>query len=278
MNRQQLHAWIKLELVGLPNGSQSRLLCPQCRGGSQREKSLSVTRDGGQLKYLCHRAQCPTRGVVDTMSQICKPSVVSSITVLKKDWMEEALTPHLCKLMSTTIGLNESELAEVKVLVPPDRLVLPVQLLDGSSTGAVHRKYDWLNPYVPGAKALNKVLDPAAPWIHFPKRTRDTYIDTLVLVEDVISAMKVSRVRPCASLMGTHLSDKVLRYLIEIGVQHLHIALDDDATNKAVAMRDRVGLHFTSCRVIILDKDAKDMNDTELQQTFGELSTKENAP
>src|SRR5579863_8096187 len=55
---------ILLRAEDLALGTTRTTECPVCRGGSSRERSFNVTRQYGQVAYLCHRASCGFRGYV----------------------------------------------------------------------------------------------------------------------------------------------------------------------------------------------------------------------
>ena len=51
---------------------------------------------------------------------------------------------------------------------------------------------------------------------------------SVVIVEDALSCIRVGRHLPCIALMGTHLSDIMLSYLIAKRFKHFIVFLDDD--------------------------------------------------
>ena len=59
----------------------------------------------------------------------------------------------------------------------------------------------------------------------------------IVIVEDALSAIRVGRHLPCMALLGTHLSDIMLAYLVEKGFDNFLVFLDDD--NPAVKFRQQ---------------------------------------
>lgn len=60
----------------------------------------------------------------------------------------------------------------------------------------------------------------------------------VVLVEDALSCIKVGKHLPCIALMGTHLSDVVLAYLIKRGFDEFNVFLDDDNTEVRIRQQD----------------------------------------
>jgi hypothetical protein len=78
----------------------------------------------------------------------------------------------------------------------------------------------------------------------------------LIVVEDVVSGLKVSKLSPAASLMGTGLTfDKV----VELGgiSDNIVVALDLDATEKARALVSRYSFILPQVKLLCLRRDMK---------------------
>jgi hypothetical protein len=85
-----------------------------------------------------------------------------------------------------------------------------------------------------------------------------------VIVEDIPSAIKASRLKPAVALMGTHLNDKQAN-LIRSLYSKVIFALDEDATNKSVKLANKYRLYFDEVAVLPLAKDIKDTSYEELE-------------
>lgn len=92
--------------------------------------------------------------------------------------------------------------------------------------------------------------------------------DSLLLVEDQLSAIKASQYVNSVSLLGTHFSPEFLTelraFLESAGgkrIKHIYLALDKDAFAKAIGMVIALRAHTKNIPVHImkLDKDIKDM-------------------
>ena len=60
-----MHEEIKDMALSMPDNSTSNgMVCPNCSGGNSGDRSLSVTKDGGLIKFICYRASCNYRGVI----------------------------------------------------------------------------------------------------------------------------------------------------------------------------------------------------------------------
>ena len=79
--------------------------------------------------------------------------------------------------------------------------------------------------------------------------------DALVLVEDQVSAIKVSKVQYCAALMGTNLSDQGIKQLMTLGIKKVILMLDgDDAGLKAsMKLQRELSAHFI-VKPVLLEK------------------------
>lgn len=91
--------------------------------------------------------------------------------------------------------------------------------------------------------------------------------DTIILVEDVLSAIKISRLQKyCSSpLLGSSLSSDFEKKLVE-NYKTIYIWLDRDKAVNAIKIKNRLkGLGVTS-RVIITPKDPKEYSNKEIEQ------------
>lgn len=224
---------------------RGRIVCPICHGGSTNERSMLV--DTNQHWAKCYRASCgATSGRVRTGTLVDKdfrmpmlddpanPGVLASMPALYRN------------RFSTTLGTVHS------------RVAMPV--LDYSSIvqGYMLRSYTGMYP-----KVID-VLPSTYPRLHFPlRRTAD---NICAIVEDIPSAEALSTEVNCISLLGTDLTMQKIEYLLGTHDQryrNLVICLDPDATAKAYRLaRQVLSIRVTACA---LDKDPKDMQDSELR-------------
>ena len=87
--------------------------------------------------------------------------------------------------------------------------------------------------------------------------------DTVVLVEDQVSAARMAKHVTSVALLGCHLNDTLLQFLAK-HTKHLKIALDYDALDKAVKMAAQVSPLFQSVAVWSLPIDIKNMDEETL--------------
>lgn len=221
----------------LTNG-QVRMACPVCRA---KEKSLVVTIQDGHAKWICHRASCQQAG---------QHSVGTQLTSRKQ---EKPYYKH----------------TERQVPPPPMALYQPRQVKDnqGNSRGFVYRRRTSTDKSYP--KDLNQI---DSDWckLHFPSPINS---NAVILVEDIISANKMNPHFPCVALLGVHLSEAKLDYLLTQGISHVIIALDNDATRQAIRIARRFCI---STSILPLLVDLKDDTEEHLEEIAIMLRNKYN--
>lgn len=86
------------------------------------------------------------------------------------------------------------------------------------------------------------------------------------LVEDMLSRQRLHEAgERCLCLLGTHIHDGTISVVQEVWPDaHIMLALDKDATAKALAWKTKIGYLFKNFTVVPLSKDIKDMSEEEL--------------
>jgi hypothetical protein len=94
---------------------------------------------------------------------------------------------------------------------------------------------------------------------------------SLVLVEDIISAIKISELSPCVSLMGTRLEEKMLTLAKLYGTIYVWLDMDNHEVRKQ-AIRIKRQLETVGCKVKLLktDKDPKEYSIEEIKEILNE--------
>lgn len=114
-------------------------------------------------------------------------------------------------------------------------------------------------------KDLNEI-DRDWVMLHFPSPIRGK---ACIIVEDIPSANKVDKLFPCVALLGTHLNEEKLSYLLNLGIRHVIIALDNDATRKAIKLTRKFCINTS---ILPLQRDLKDEPEESLKRIIGELN------
>lgn len=97
-----------------------------------------------------------------------------------------------------------------------------------------------------------------------------TPTEQLVIVEDQLSAIRLSKYTSSVALMGTHLNGPRVFELLASRPTKMHLWLDADAFDKAV----KYAIQYKCFSVCKLEKDVKNLSEPELIQ----LLTKEGIP
>lgn len=86
----------------------------------------------------------------------------------------------------------------------------------------------------------------------------------IVLVEDIVSAIKVARVAPCMPLFGTTLDRRTLMRLARV-TGRVWIWLDPDAKTKAAEMAALARVFGLDVRVIVSVRDPKESDEEDIK-------------
>lgn len=261
---------IRVVASNLANEDSERMVCPWCHGGRHKEESFIITRRGGDGLFVCHRASCGLKGIV---------SLSGSPT--KREERKPPQREH--KLLCDTFALSQQTLAALR-----DRfqftapmmehyglsetkegdIIIPIYNSRGLIQGHERRvkepgkakaiRYNGLD--ADGMGWYNAVPAYGLPEEYVPKTYRDRrFIDhSIILVEDLFSAMKANAYMHSAALLGTHLSPEKAGELATMAYEHVFLALDQDATAKAAAIARRWRGILPNLRVVPLRADLKD--------------------
>lgn len=252
------------------NGTTERAICPFCDGGSTHERCFAVTRTSeAEAKYCCHRATCGRHGRLAVwgfkLEQILDNSTEE----------RESFTPRL--YTSDTGELGDEWVAELLDLyglhfVEVNRmgwreefgsgnLVVPVRSSLGVVRGVEVRRSKVQVPHVTGPKTVTyRFLE--EPWLGW---YRSITSGPTILVEDAISALKVSRHFQVVCLHGSHISLPMLLEIIGvIGSGGLVSALDKDATSKSLDFVAKWRFLAPNFRAVPLSKDLKYSSDKDI--------------
>ena len=235
--------------------------CPFC--GASHEKSFNIRRVAAGYLYICHRATCGKSGFIgDTQPANTRRDNIQNKTRAFTGFLME-LPGNLYENMYALYQIPFSVVRHQGIRYAPDidRIYIPIYDYRGYQIGELLRSVDKeRKPKV----LLNKwALTP--PCVHFPLMQPPA--DTCVLVEDYLSAIKISLADPsiisCA-LLGTHISDEIISYLKQIGVSNVIIMLDGNVWRVITGHVSRLKGIF-NCQGVYLDKD-KDPKDLSLEQ------------
>jgi len=270
--------------MDLEIGETTRAIeCPFCAVHDKEPGSFGVTRTVEGILYQCFRAKCGVKGFISSSIT----SLYGKIKDVKKDkthmftWDVSSLDAkrYRALIMNYNLTADEIETNNIKWSHERQRMLIP--LLDKWG-----RQWGWEAKVVKGAadrniykgsKSLKYQEATRSVGLHYPEDTYDdegattrTNTDCIVLVEDVFSAIRVQRHVSCVALLGTNIN---LEQVIDIASNYdkIIVALDPDATDKAIKMETKYTYYFDKFKVKQLSKDPKNMNEEELEKEFTEL-------
>lgn len=87
----------------------------------------------------------------------------------------------------------------------------------------------------------------------------------VLLVEDVVSAMRAADFIPAVALLGCNLSLEKLMEILKV-TDDIYLALDRDATGKALAFQRMYSFVAPEMKVIPLDYDLKNLADKQIEE------------
>ena len=253
-----------LEYADLSEGeTRASQECPSCHGGRTNERTLSVSRRDGSVRWFCHRSSCGFKGVSgsararpgpDTQAASCR-GLVGRQLVREGEQLPEWALDYL----SSTYYLDKAaaQRASLSWDSAQERLVLPVYNMDGENTGAVLRSLSGAKP-----KALTHTEDGAMAWY------RNWQSDLLIIVEDQLSAIRASKYMNAVALLGTNLNEERAQAIARMKFFRVLIALDKDA--RAIMMGHVIRHRgYFRLQPILIEKDLKNMTEEELVKCLG---------
>lgn len=235
--------------------------CPECGVPDK----MSITRNDEGTLYHCFRDQCSTAGFI--ANDRAAPGQHKRAKVKPPKPYERALRP-LTGLervrFAVTNGLDRTDIERGRWKYAEDDLAYCFPVLDphGYERGVTLRWYDGR-----AVKAMGFKDNPELPWQCWYVHGAD--FSRVVLVEDQVSALKLSRYCTAVALLGTHMNEAQATEIASVRPGAVTIALDEDATNTAYKLKRWYGLMYPHCDVVQLHKDIKDMSDETIIEALG---------
>lgn len=244
-----------LENVRLREGETRRVDCLFCGG----KKTLTLSRKQGAFLWNCYKASCDAKGGKDT--EMSAETIRNRLNGMHSNEDGSDLRPfptHLSRpehhdaAMAYLRQTNSMEAYENKMVrvrySPSENRVL---FIKGNEEGGVGRALDRRKP----------------KWKAYGDTSGLFRVGTgsiAVVVEDVASACSVSRLVECSgcSLLGTHATTLHKAQLREFS--EVIIALDKDASKKALKLQERLQARVKT-RVVYLEEDLKYLTETEVR-------------
>ena len=247
----------------LTEGQTVYLNCPNCG----RKTKFGITKYADKTLYQCFSASCNTKGCIentlsseDMRKRLDKdyyPIVAKQEFSIPKYWIDGFINQEAIELAQKYDLMEPYRAGQFKTAtdVKLMRQVFFYKDLKGDIVGASGRAI---------IRGLRKsYIYPAStktPWLcgAFPEA---------VIVEDMLSAVKVCNVGLTGiALSGTHFQKDWIDYIRKFN--KIYVALDKDATLKSFDIKDILTLYVKDVKILMLDKDFKDMSRDEARKVI----------
>ena len=250
-----------------------REVCPYCDGGDSADRgSFSITRDPRGIVFHCFRAKCGAHGFVPVgaVSASLDYHVPDKPEYEPKHYYRDLqpLSGKITDWLCTKFHLTPEEIQNNgwKFADQDQRVYMPIFNALGENTGAVLRDYT-------GVEKKKTILYHWRPTTHsaghWPRITDTAMLQhrPVVLVEDIVSAIRVARHCPAVALIGTEPSVDLIKYLVP-RYRRVVLALDPDAYGRSMKHWRTYGLYFDNFEPIKLLEDPKDLSHDDLKEVM----------
>lgn len=249
---------------GLDVSQNKRELCPACSGGKSKERSLSVTRLDSGILYYCFRASCGAKGFV------------RDFKTRRNDFHQERrkyprYTGGLRNLSAKEIWefFGKYSLAQHDITQNGIRrttngrwLYFPIFNYRALQIGEQLKRVD----NQPGAKAVTFRWTQDS-LLYFP--VGSGYSRRIVVVEDPISAIKVSKLETTTALLGVSIGEDTPVLFNMLRIEKIVIMCDGDSAGRVatIGIKDKLAPFFDTTAVFLdSGKDPKDLSYKQLKE------------
>lgn len=269
----------------LPKGGETRIVCPHCGGGTSGERSLSVKRSKEFVaNYTCWRATCDLgygnvtlRG--DGKALFNSKMAPKDVKTYDRAIRSAPLLERHARYLKRYYGLTDALLAygQVKSTERDGRIIYGIFSPDRRKRGKTVRMYKELLTTHSAAVTLPKCINELSSenavsqsWYYKGRELRKK-TDTLIVVEDIVSALRINPYYDSVALLGTVFNAAKQREIRMQGYKHVVMCLDKDATRTAARYAKTAGVSVPGLKVKFLNKDIKNMSEEELDEFLKEI-------
>ena len=246
-------------------GNATHTICPFCNAKHERSFRIAHYRDG-TIYGKCYRAKCTGKHTFKRGTLLLRPEKVKS-KFNPRNFADLHLLEAVPEIVAFSANkkytLTASELRREGVLWDSARSLMyfPTYDINGCLFGGMTKDfYHKQDKYPKWVTYFNK----RTTKLHYPQSfVFDSHYCNCVIVEDIISAIRLSRYMKAVAILGTELNDEQALELSTI-CDKLYVALDPDANDKAMKIKKRYNSLFAEgIKVALLDCDPKDYKDDE---------------
>lgn len=252
--------------------------CPFCRGGQNGDRAFSITRTSQiEAKYCCHRASCGKSGRIAATGFRLQQTVRGDSVSPTREFTPRLYTGDTGQLDSEWLseiqlhyglGAEDATWGNWVMDLGTKRLVCPVLSPLGVVRGYETRQSK--SGRSSGSLKTKSYRQVDGTWMGWFRRSKS---GPVVLIEDIISGLKVSRHAQAGVLLGSHVSlDHVLEAVEVAGDEPVFLALDRDALDKAVKFIRANRFIAPNFQFVPVSKDLKYYNDNEIRSICGHHS------
>lgn len=168
--------------------------------------------------------------------------------------------PSQARVWIYKAGLSESDTKRFGICYSPkrQRVIIPSYLDNGKLLGYQSRRVFKEDPK---PKYLTKKFDKYMLWAYNSGR------DTCTIVEDVLSAIRVSKYTDTVALLGSDINDYILLYILNNNYTNINIWLDNDnyiVNNNKLSIYNKLKVYINNVNIINIKNDPKNLSDREL--------------
>ena len=247
--------WLELAKL-LPAGRSERIPC--CKA----DKSALITHSAKGYSYVCFRCQERVfkahgkRSIAELIKQrkefLAYREYVKDSLKLPSDFCSAIPPKHRVWLFKAGITEDEAAWHNIGWSESMQRIILPVYAEDGDLICVQGRAVldgqepKYLNPKGPRVSSAVFYAPALEPADHF------------VVVEDILSAIKISSVAHAFSILGTNMTFERAAY-ISTKTPHVYLWFDNDKAGRQARRKaeDRLGLFDIRCEHVFSDIDPK---------------------
>lgn len=259
--------------LGLGVGEESRpMKCPFCQ--ADHEHKFSVRRTDQGYLYSCFRAKCGESGFVrDNGHYVARntPKEIDEDKPYERAGYFKAATAQDRLFFYRAWGVDIT--GERIYITEDDEYAFAILGPKGNRKGWHIRQPRWKLTRchrlgAPGPKGMTYMDKKGTSKLAWFNNSDNR--DTLILVEDLVSAMKVSKYRPCAALLGASLTKSSVQEIRDSGVTKVVVWLDPDAKSSGLEILTKHGLSLPNVMAISTEDDPKDTPDIVIEAILEE--------
>jgi hypothetical protein len=255
--------------IDLAVGDTERIMCPYCM--AKHEQSMRITRAPEGLHAKCYRAKCGKYAFVPSTPQHKSHKPLKKFEARAFSGTLIEIPPSVYEEVYDRYGLVPEELAGMKYCADHNLLHMPIRNIYGYEIGAQTKCLGDPGEY---PKAItyfyNDTHKAHFEWPHIFDTigtARVAPTDTIVIVEDILSAIKVARMLPACALLSHTMTPDVAN-LLATNFNTVLMLLDPDALMAAMRTKKKYSLLFGNFLVRQLSNDPKDTPWEELKEVL----------